>query len=195
MNEVSYYPQLAESLENIFSSNLTNSSINMKALYLPEHGSQVRSFLKKYIEMNPGNVSESLIKFSLDVPRLRTDIVILFDNPKTNKFKLVIVEVKLVTSAGLSELSQLIGYSLVTKIEYGVLVNINGSISSELKDILLTDIDISKIQRLDSKSSNKTEYKYSVLGYNSNTNNFNYIETLSRSSIPSLTEQLENEIS
>lgn len=195
MNEVSYYPQLAASLEKIFTSNLTNNAINVKALYLPKYGSQVRSFLTRYIEMNIGNVSESLIEFSHDVPKLRTDIVLLFDNPKTNKFKLVIVEVKLVSSAGLSELSQLIGYSLVTKIEYGLLVNIDGGISSELKDILLTDIDISQIQRLKSDTTDVTEYRYGVLGFNSTTEGFDYIETLSRNSIPSLTERIEKEIS
>lgn len=195
MKEVDYYPQLATSLEKVFLSNIINNDINVKALYLPDYGSQVRSFLTKYIEMNSGNVSEALIEFSRDVPKLRTDIVMVFDNPKTNKFKLIVVEVKLVSSAGLSELSQLIGYTLVTNIEYGLLVNINGGISSELKDILLTDIEMSKIQRLHSKSLERTEYGYGVLAYTSSTQNLEYIETLSNNSIPGLTRQLEAEIS
>jgi|GEM_PF-453172 len=192
MNEVSYYPQLARDLEAIVASNLQDTNIHVHALYLPRDGSHIRRYLETYIAQHPGEVSDALIECAGDIPKLRTDIVLVFDNPVTNKFQLVIVEVKLVSSAGLSELSQLIGYSLVTKVEYGLLINVNGGISSELKDILLTDIDIAEVTRTLSTSGHSTEYHFGVLGYQSATGNFQYIETLAQHSLPQMVGEIES---
>ena len=193
-DEVSYYPELADSIEQIIKSNISSSSINIKALYLPKNGSNIRSYLEDYIKFNENNVSQSLVEYAKDVPKVRTDIIILADNPTTNKFSIVILEVKLLGSMGLSELSQLIGYGLVTKIKYGILVNIKGGISSDLRNILLTDRDITDIKRSLEKPPFEQLYKTGVMSYNPDTRGFDYIETLSEITIPRLASAIEEEL-
>lgn len=195
MNEVSYYPELAASLEETIKANLSNGDINVKALYLPTFGNNIRDYLNYYVEHNRDNASESLRDFSKDVPKVRTDTIVLFDNPKTDKFTIVIVEVKLLNSAGLSEISQLIGYNLVTKIEYGILVNVGGRISTDLNSILLSDADVTKIERIISTPPYKQMHKIGVMSYDPSTKNLNYIETLTGVSIPKLVQEIENKLS
>lgn len=195
MKEVDYYPELAERLEEVISANISNPDINIKAMFLPNYGSQIREFLSRYIADNQDNVSKKLVDFAKDVPKLRTDMVVLADNPKTNKFTIVIIEVKLLNSAGLSELSQLIGYNLVSKIQYGILVNVGGGVSKELQDILITDEDVTEIERKISISPYKQLHKIGVMSYIPTTKNLDYVETLSGVSIPSLTSEIEQELS
>ncbi|HMH70258.1 MAG TPA: hypothetical protein VK502_02570 [Candidatus Saccharimonadales bacterium] len=194
MNEVAYYPELAEYLEKTIKANLTNSSIIVKGLYLPEYGSQVRSFLSHYISQNKENVSESLKLFAQDVPKLRTDIVILLDNPSTNKFEMIIIEAKLLGSAGLTELSQLIGYSLVTKIKYGLLINIKGGASNELAHILETDLDLALVDRKLTDPPYEVIHKIGMMTYNPDTANLTSIETSSVKSLPQLVQEIESSI-
>lgn len=195
MNEVSYYPELASSLEEAIKANLSNENINIQALYLPTFGNNIRDYLDYYIEHNKGNVSNSLIDFSKDIPKVRTDTIVLFDNPTTDKFTIVIVEVKLLSSAGLSEFSQLIGYNLVTKIEYGILVNVGGRVSTDLNSILISDADVTKIERIISTPPYKQMHKIGVMSYNPTTKNLDYIETLTGVSIPKLVQEIENKLS
>lgn len=195
MNEVSYYPELASSLEDAVRANISDADINVKALFLPTYGNNIRDYLQKYIDSNKNNVSNSLIDFAKSVPKVRTDIILLFDNPVTDKFTIVIVEVKLLNSAGLSEFSQLIGYNLVTKIEYGILVNVGGGISSDLNSILLTDADITKIERIISTPPYKQMHKIGVMSYNSTTKNLDYVETLTGVSIPKLVSEIQSRLS
>lgn len=195
MNEVAYYPELAACLESTIKANLNNPSINVKGLYLPEYGSQIRAFLHRYISENEGTVSESLKVFAEDVPKLRTDIVMLLDNPSTNKFEMIIIEAKLLGSAGLTELSQLIGYSLVTKIKYGLLININGGASNELAHILETDLDLARIERTISDEPFSITHKIGMMTYSSETANLSSIETSSVKSLPQLVEEIEASIS
>ena len=195
MNEVSYYPELASSLEETIKANLSSNDINVKALYLPTYGNNIRDYLVYYVEHNKGNVSKSLEVFLKDVPKVRTDTIVLFDNPKTDKFTIVIVEVKLLNSAGLSEFSQLIGYNLVTKIEYGILVNVGGRISTDLNSILISDADVTKIERIISTPPYKQMHKIGVMSYNPSTKNLDYIETLTGVSIPKLVQEIENKLS
>lgn len=195
MKEVDYYPELAVRLEEVISANISDNDINIKAMYLPAYGSQIREFLSKYIASNPNNVSESLREFAKDVPKLRTDMIVLADNPTTNKFTIIIIEVKLLNSAGLSELSQLIGYNLVSKIRYGILINVGGGVSSELQDILITDKDVTEIERKISVSPYAQLHKIGVMSYLPTTKNLDYVETLSGVSIPSLANEIQQELS
>lgn len=195
MKEVDYYPELAKRLRELFAANFANEDINIEVMFLPEFGSQLREYLTNYIARNNGNVSEALKTFARGVPKLRTDMVILADNPETNKCAMVIVEVKLLNSAGLSELSQLIGYNLVSKVKYGILVNVGGGISPELQDILLADADVTEIERKISVPPYTQQHKIGVMSYIPSTGNLEYIETLSGVSIPSLASEIEQELS
>ena len=63
---------------------------------------------------------------------LISNISILLENKENGKFDIVIFEIKKVKKMGLSELSQLIGYCLVSKVKFGVLVNVDTAISHNL---------------------------------------------------------------
>jgi hypothetical protein len=195
MNEVSYYPELSKQLEIVINANLSNGDITVRALYLPFDGSNVRSYLDKYINTPGVNASDSLRQYAIDVPKLRTDVVLVLDNPVTNRFKLVIVEVKLLGSAGLTELSQLIGYSLVTKAEYGLLINVNGGISNELASIMSTDKDLTYIERHLNDTNEQTTTSIGVMSYTQDTYNFEYFPTQAIKSLPHLVETIQNQIS
>jgi len=195
MNEVDYYPELSKQLETVIIANLSNGDIKVKALYLPFDGSNVRSYLDKYLNTPHVNASDSLRHYAIDVPKLRTDVVLVFDNPVTNQFKLVIVEVKLLGSAGLSELSQLIGYSLVTKAEYGLLINVNGGVSNELASIMSIDKDLTYIERLINDTDKQTTTSIGVMSYTHDTYNFEYFPTQAIKSLPHLVETIQNQIS
>lgn len=194
MNEVAYYPELAKHLEVAITANLTDSSVNIKALYLPTFGSNIRSFLASYLADHALDASDALRKYSLDVPKIRTDIAVVFDNPKTNKFQILLIEAKLLGSAGLTQLSQLLGYCLVTKAEYGLLINIGGGISNELADIIAFDKDVIKIDRTLKAPPFKILHKIGIMSYIPATNGFQYYPTESVGSLPQVVGEIERHI-
>lgn len=195
MNEVAYYPELALCLEEIIRANLTNDDITVRCFYLPNDGHNIRSYLEGYLSDSNHLASRALQEFALDVPKIRTDLAILVDNPVTNKFKIILVEAKLLGSAGLTELSQLIGYCLVTKVTYGILVNINGGVSNELAHILTTDEDVMKIERKLAVEDQSITHKIGVMTYHPQTRNLSYIPTSAINSLPQVIEEIESSIS
>lgn len=194
MIEVDYYPELSEVLENTIKANISDPNITVKALYLPEYGSNIRSFLAKYLESDGVIVSDSLRLYAEDVPKLRTDIIVLLDNPTTNKFQIIVVEAKLLGAAGLTELSQLIGYCLVTKAGYGLLINVNGGASNELTTILNQDLDLTKIERKLTHQPFETTHKIGVMTYSSETRNLSYIPTSALKSLPQVIQEIVDAI-
>ncbi len=194
MNEVAYYPEIAVALEREITANLNGSAINVKVAYLPTYGSQLRQFLAAYIEQAT-ETSAALQVFARDVPKIRTDLAIILDNPSKNAFEIVIVEAKLVSSAGLSELSQLIGYSLVSKTKYGLLLNINSGISNDLSMILETDADIVNIDRRLVNSDESSVHKFGVVKYSSETKQISNFPTRSVRSLATMIEEIEDRIS
>lgn len=117
------------------------------------------------------------------------------DNPATNKFQIIIVEAKLLGSAGLTELSQLIGYCLVTKAGFGLLINVNGGASNELATILNQDLDLTKIQRKLTHEPFEITHKIGVMSYSSETKNLSYIPTSALKSLPQVIEEIVTSIS
>jgi len=194
MNEVAHYPQLAESLETAVKANLRATDVQVKVLYLREHGNDIRSFLAHYIQTDGVVASEALKTYAADVPKLRTDLAVLLDNPATNKFSLIIIEAKLLGSAGLTQLSQLIGYCLVTRAPYGLMVNINGGASGELTTILNVDQDIARIQRTLSGPPHEITHKIGFLTYSTETKNLSYVPTSSVTSLPQVVAEIEESL-
>lgn len=190
MIEVDYYPELSEVLENTIKANVNDPNIHIKALYLPEYGSNIRSFLAKYLGEQGVVASDTLKRYAEDVPKLRTDIIVVLDNPKTNKFQIIVVEAKLLGSAGLTELSQLIGYCLVTKASHGLLINVNGGASNELTTILNQDLDLTKIERKLTHEPFETTHKIGVMTYSSETRNISYIPTSALKSLPQVIQEI-----
>ena len=89
---------------------------------------------------------------------------------------MIIFEVKHLTTAGLTQLSQLIGYCIVSDCEYGVLANVDGKsggFSDPLSNIIRTDSELCEIKRL--KNNNDTiKTQLGIMNWNSNTKNMEY---------------------
>ena len=119
-NEVSYYPEIQDFIEAQLKSNFLAS--NRRELYVFWGIGELKSNLQRIIKEHPEECS-CAVKFAQRVPPLSLDIFALVTDG--TKFELLILEVKLVKSAGLSEWSQLVGYCLVSGAKYGLLVNID----------------------------------------------------------------------
>lgn len=122
-NEISYYSEIQEFIETQLKSNFLVS--NHRNLYVYWGIGELKSNLYRIIKEHPAECSCAL-QFAKRIPPLSLDIFALVTDG--NKFELLILEIKLVKSAGLREWSQLVGYCLVSGAKYGLLVNIdNGS--------------------------------------------------------------------
>lgn len=183
-NEVEYYDEISKTIVKLFESNLKHPE-NYKVV--PMIG-EISSSLNTLI-VNGYPASESLKKFANNIHRLHLDISILIENKSSKKFELVIFEIKIGKNLGLKELSQLIGYCLVSKNKFGVLVNIDKSISEQFSIILDSDPDLTKITRL--LNDIKLTHLFGVVVYNSSTKNFQYTESGAIKTIPELVSLLE----
>lgn len=166
-NEVSHYPEIQAFIESQLKSNFLAS--NSRQLYVYWGIGELKSNLQKIITEHPAECA-CAEEFAHCVPPLNLDIFALVTDG--NKFELVILEVKLIKSAGLSEWSQLVGYCLVAGAKYGLLVNIDNGGSSRLTQMLHTERHISHIQ-----TTVKNEAREHLLGFmqwNSLTHNFEY---------------------
>ena len=132
-NEVSYYPEIQKFIEAQLTSNFEASS--KRDLYVFWGVGELKSNLQRIIAENPIECA-CAEGFSRSVPPLSLDIFALVTDGQ--EFELLILEVKLVKSAGLSEWSQLIGYCLVSGAKYGLLLNIDSGGSSRLTQMLQT---------------------------------------------------------
>jgi hypothetical protein len=105
------------------------------------------------------------------MPPLNVDIFAVITNGK--KYELLILEVKLLKSVGLSQWSQLIGYCMVSDCRYGLLININNGASDRLTELLRQNTDVSKIIRL-KENNDRIETHLGFMQWNSITKNFEY---------------------
>ena len=124
-NEVSYYPEILGHIEAQLRSNFLAS--NYRDLYVYWGVGELKTNLQRMVADNP-NECACVAQFTERVPPLSLDIFGLITDGK--KFELLVLEVKLVKTAGLSEWSQLVGYCLVSGAKDGLIVNINNGGSS-----------------------------------------------------------------
>ena len=104
------------------------------------------------------------------------------------KFELLVLEIKLVKSAGLSEWSQLVGYCLVSGAKYGLLLNIDNGGSSRLHHLLQTERHISNIKT--TIGEEQQEHLLGFMQWNSLTHNFEYSNLGAIKSISNLSNQI-----
>jgi hypothetical protein len=176
--EVDYYEEISSELAKLFEANLLESGFKIKPL-IGEISSALRTLI-----VNGYDAGEMLKDYSKSVHRLHLDISILVENPKNGKFEVIIFEIKKVNNLGLGELSQLIGYCLVSKSQFGILVNVDRAVSRELSVILDADRDLTEIIRLiDGK---KLHHKFGVMVWSSSTLKFEYTNSGAIKSIPQL---------
>lgn len=154
-NEVSYYPEIQAFIEAQLKSNFR--ARNHRELEVFWGIGELKTNLQRIINENPDKCSCAR-NFTQRTPPLNLDIFALITDG--SKFELLILEVKLMNSAGLKEWSQLVGYCLVSGAKYGLLVNIDNGASPRLAQILSTEGHLSHINTLVQE-----EHKQHCLGF------------------------------
>ncbi|MCL2082425.1 MAG: hypothetical protein FWH04_04205 [Oscillospiraceae bacterium] len=187
-NEKSYYTEIKKFIESQLKSNFTAS--NKRELYVFWGIGELKKELQRIINENPAKCS-CATKFAERVPPLSLDIFALITDGA--KFELLILEVKLVRSAGLSEWSQLVGYCLVSGAKYGLLVNIDNGGSPRLTQMLHTERHISNIQT--TVNDTPREHLLGFMQWNSYTHNFEYSNLGSVKSLSELSNKLASDFS
>lgn len=185
--EIEYYDEISDNFVELLKANLPQENYRVKPLI-----GEVSSGLRTLIA-NGFTVTDELKRYSNDIHKLHLDISILVENIETGLFELLILEVKKVPNLGLNELSQLIGYCLVSKSKFGILLNINNRISSEFSIILDSDKDLTRIKR--EANGLSLEHLFGVMVWNETTQKFEYTRSGSLETIPHLAALLREELS
>lgn len=165
--EVSYYPEIQKFIETQLKSNFLAS--NRRELYVYWGIGELKKNLHRIIQEHPAACS-CVSAFAENVPPLNLDIFALITDG--SKFELLILEIKLVKSAGLKEWSQLIGYCLVSGAKYGLLVNIDNGCSPRLTHTLYSEYHMSHIQTI--VNGKQQLHLLGFMQWNSLTHNFEY---------------------
>ena len=166
-NEISYYSEIQRFIE-----------AQLKSNFLAERHYELSVFwgigelkinLQRIIRENPDKC-QCVTNFARSVPPLNLDIFALITDGL--KFEILILEVKLMNSAGLKEWSQLVGYCLVSGAKYGLLINIDNGASERLSEILSSERYVSHIQTI--VNDEVREHCLGFMQWNSLTQNFEY---------------------
>jgi hypothetical protein len=182
-NELSYYSEITHFIEMQLQSNFKVKRKNNIHIYWKI--GEMKSKIEELIEEYPVEC-DCLKGFVRNMPPLNVDIFAVVTDEK--KFELLILEVKLRKSVGLSQWSQLIGYCMVTDCKYGLLVNIDSGASDRLIDLLHHNMDVSRIIRI--KDNNQIETLLGFMQWNSKTKNFEYSGLGQLGSLSAISDEL-----
>ncbi len=185
--EVDYYKEIAKSITDFFVANLRQPQTYKVSPLIGEVSSAIRTLI-----VNGYNAGKALEEYGKSVHRLHLDISLLIENTENGKFEIIIYEIKRTTKLGLNELSQLIGYCLVSQAKFGVLVNVDNSVSREFSVILDADKNLTKIVRL--IDSQQITHKLGVMVWNSNTLKMEYTEAGAIKTMAELVEMIEDSL-
>ena len=185
-NEVSYYQEIQDFIEAQLRSNFLAS--NRRELYVYWGIGELKTNLRRIIAEHSIECA-CAAKFAERVPPLSLDIFALITDGI--KFELLILEVKLVKSAGLKEWSQLVGYCLVSGAKYGLLVNIDNGGSPRLTQMLHTERHISDIKTV--VGGEPREHMLGFMQWSSLTHNFEYSNLGLIKSLSELSERLTSD--
>ena len=185
-NEVSYYPEIQEYIEAQLKSNFRAQQ--RRELEVFWGIGELKTNLQRIINANPEKCG-CVSNFAQRVPPLNLDIFALITDGE--KFEILILEVKLMNSAGLKEWSQLVGYCLVSGAKYGLLVNIDNGSSPRLSQILSTEEHLSHIKTMVGDSI--IEHCLGFMQWDSLTHSFEYSNLGWVKSLSDLSEQLAKE--
>lgn len=166
-NEESYYPEIQRFIEAQLKSNF--QAMNHRELEVFWGIGELKANLQQIINKNPEKC-ECVRTFALQTPPLSVDIFALITDGK--KYQILILEVKLMRSAGLKEWSQLVGYCFVSGAKYGLLLNIDNGASPRLSEILNTKDYISHIKNIN--SGHIDEHCLGFMQWDSLTQSFEY---------------------
>lgn len=185
-NEVSYYPEIQTFIETQLKSNF-KVRCNRELSVFWGIG-ELKTNLQRIINENPEKCNCARA-FTQQTPLLNLDIFALITDG--HKFELLILEVKLMSAAGLKEWSQLVGYCLVSGAKYGLLINIDNSASPRLSQILSTEEHLSHIQT--NVNNQIREHCLGFMQWDSLTQNFEYSNLGMVKSLSDLSNQLVSE--
>lgn len=185
-NEISYYPEIQRFIEAQLKSNFCAGS--HRNLYVYWGIGELKTNLQRIIIEHPAECA-CAAEFAQRVPPLNLDIFALITDGV--KFELLILEIKLLKSVGLSEWSQLVGYCLVSLAKYGLLLNIDNDGSQRLKQMLTTEKHMSHITTL--VNNERHEHCLGFMQWDSLTQNFEYSNLGYIKSISSLSERIAAE--
>lgn len=183
---MSYYPEIQRFIEAQLKSNFRAG--RNRDLHIFWGIGELKTNLQRIIAEHPLECA-CAEDFSKRVPPLSLDIFALVTDGQ--KFELLILEVKLVKSAGLSEWSQLVGYCLVSGAKYGLLLNIDNGGSPRLTQMLQTEKHISHIQTIVNEGNR--EHILGFMQWNSLTQNFEYSNLGTIKSLSDLSDRLVSE--
>ena len=185
-NEISYYPEIQQFIEAQLKSNFRAQQHRELDVFWGI--GELKTNLQRIINANPEKCA-CAEAFVQRVPPLNLDIFALITDG--NRFELLILEIKLMNSAGLKEWSQLVGYCLVSGAKYGLLVNVDNGSSPRLSQILSTEDHISHIRTLVNNESH--EQCLGFMQWDSLTQNFEYSNLGMIKSLSELSEHLASE--
>ena len=185
-NEVSYYPEIQRFIEEQLKSNFRAQRHRELSVFwgIGELKSNLRKIISENIEK-----CQCVQSFVQRVPPLNLDIFALITDG--TQFEVLILEVKLMESAGLKEWSQLVGYCLVSGAKYGILVNIDNGASPRLANILSLEKHISHIKTIIHGESH--EHCLGFMQWDSLTQSFEYSNLGLIKSLSELSDYIANE--
>ena len=167
-NEVSYYDEIMAFIKEQIESNFAAWE---KPLKVYCKTGELQKGLKDIVREN--NISTpAIVDFAASTPPLSLDIFALITDG--TKYELLIVEVKLMRAVGLTQLSQLIGYCIVSNAQYGLLINVNGGESPRLTNLIMNEPDLMYIVRSLTSKSETVEHNLGVMEWDSDTQNLTY---------------------
>ena len=182
-NEVSHYPEIQEFIEQQIKSNFTAARRKVPDVFW---GIGELKDKLNWMIINHPEQCKCVVSFAKKVPPLNLDICALITDGVN--FELLILEIKLMKGAGLKELSQLIGYCLVSGAKYGLLINIDNGASPRLSQILSSEEHVSHINV---KYNNMTHEHYlGFMQWDSLTRNFEYSNLGAIKSLSDLSRKL-----
>lgn len=167
-NEISFYPEIMDFLKEQVESNFRASKNPLK-VYCKT--GELRHGLEEIIAEN-NITTPSILQFASSTPPLSLDIFALITDG--TKYELLILEVKLLKSVGLTQLSQLIGYCIVSNAQYGLLVNVDGGESPRLTNLIMNEPDLTHIIRHLKYKDISVEHNLGVMEWDSDTHNLTY---------------------
>lgn len=185
--ETDYYPEICKYISDEILANIENQ----KDIIIHPIQEEISAALKTLL-LNNRIKTQNLRDFANTCHRLHIDIALVIENKANELFEIIIFEVKKTKTLGLTQLSQLIGYCLVSNASFGILINIDNGCSDEFKAILNNDKDLTHIQRL--KNGQAVEHNFGVMIWQSQTVMMSYTNEGKILSIPMLCQLLSERL-
>lgn len=184
-NEESYYPEIMRFVKEQIESNFTAWARPLK-VYCKT--GELQRGLEAIIREN-SITTPSIVEFAHSTPPLSLDIFALITDGV--KYELLILEVKRLRSVGLTQLSQLIGYCIVSNAQYGLLINVDGGESPRLTHLITNEPDLMHIVRPLGKRQATIEHNLGVMEWGSETQNMTYTACGAIRTLSELCKKLE----